>query len=82
MFGQLSCVRGQNWQLTPAAVTGRCYSSSVVEDGFCLITTVSPHVWRSARQFVFSSNSGRAWLFQHSLGLWKFLKEKTSCSQP
>lgn len=49
MFGQPSCVRGQNGRLTPAAVTGRRYSSSVVEDGFCLITTVSPHVWRSAK---------------------------------
>lgn len=53
MFGQLSGMCGQNWRLTPAAVTGRCYSSSAVEDGFCLITTVSPHVWGSARRVLF-----------------------------
>lgn len=53
LFGQLSGMCGQNRRLTPAAVTGRCYSSSVVEDGFCLITTDSPHVWRCARRFLF-----------------------------
>lgn len=53
MFGQRSGGRGQNGRLTPAAVTGRCYSSSVVEDGFCVITADSPHVWRCARRFLF-----------------------------
>lgn len=53
MFGQLSGVRGQNGRLTPAAVTGRCYSSSIAEDVFCVITADSPHVWRCARHFLF-----------------------------
>lgn len=69
MFGQLSGMCGQNRRLMPAAVTGRCYSSSVVEDGFCLITTDSPHVWRWARRFLFL----QLWFFQHSSELWKFL---------
>lgn len=52
MFGQLRLCA---WpELATQAVTGRRYSSSVVEDGFCLITAVSPHTWRSARHFLFS----------------------------